>query len=286
MLGRGVAIAYAEHDDWEQAFAWLQPTFQRADLVAANLESPLAYPHAKIIPQGYDLRAPLDGLKAISSSGFDILSIANNHIQDEGMEGAFYTEKKLKESGLLSVGLSQQPLLIEKDGLRLAFLAWDDAKQNPFSVIVKHPLDIQQAAQVVSKARLKGYWVIVSMHWGSEYCLGTSARQREIAQAFADAGATLIWGHHPHVLQPITWLQGKGQSKPTLVAYSLGNALFDQMTPPGAKMSVVLEVELSRDGIREMNSIPFEIQAHKGRVGAPKPETVEKVYHDIYVEKR
>jgi poly-gamma-glutamate synthesis protein (capsule biosynthesis protein) len=95
-----------------------------------------------------------------------------------------------------------------------------------------------------------------------EYQSGASASQKQIAQALAEAGATLIWGHHPHVLQPAEWISdGK-----TLVFYSLGNALFDQYGLDSTRRSALVIVTLDFKGIQEFSVIPFLIDYRNSRV--------------------
>ena len=96
------------------------------------------------------------------------------------------------------------------------------------------------------------------MHWGAEYAPVPTPRQQALAQAFADTGAHLVWGHHPHVLQPVAWLQGAGQPHPALVAYSLGNALFDQPMPD-ARRTALLQVALTPAGIQSIRAVPLLI---------------------------
>ena len=107
---------------------------------------------------------------------------------------------------------------------------------------------------------------VVSIHREVEYQPGANGRQRVIAQALADAGVAVIWGHHPQVRQPFAWVQGYNQALPTLVIYSLGNALFNQAPPPYTRRSAVLLVTLNNSGIRSIKAIPFEIDPLAGRV--------------------
>ncbi|MDP2993780.1 MAG: CapA family protein, partial [Anaerolineales bacterium] len=150
--------------------------------------------------------------------------------------------------------------------LQLAFLAFED---------VALPLDTNAAVQAIRSARATGAVVIVSIHWGAEYQGGASDRQKSLALQFAVAGAALIWGHHPHVLQPAEWIetvQGK-----TFVLYSLGNALFDQGGLADTRRSALVVVTLDADGVTSVRIVPFEIDVANSRVVQPDTETVEKI---------
>jgi poly-gamma-glutamate synthesis protein (capsule biosynthesis protein) len=100
------------------------------------------------------------------------------------------------------------------------------------------------------------------MHWGAEYQSGASAHQKQIAEELAEVGAALIWGHHPHVLQPAAWINN-GQ---TLVLYSLGNALFDQQGLENTRRSALVLATLDPNGINGFKVIPFVIDVPNSRV--------------------
>ena len=277
MLGRSIAEDHQPNHSWKAALQWLDPYVQKADLVLINLESPLTLPSKRINQSKIDLRAPREALNTFRKDKNILISIANNHIKDEGVSGALFTEKSIIEAGFFPIGLSHQPLLMSYNGMRMAFFAWDD---------VLKPIDIPAATNQIRQVSSKGYWVFVSVHWGSEYSLGVTPRQKQLAQAFADAGANFIWGHHPHVLQPLECIIGKNQEKPLIVAYSMGNTLFDQMTPPYAKIGSGLLMTINQNGILAIQLIPFEIHPQKGKITAPSPEpylkAVEQITYFIY----
>ena len=249
MLGRGVAQAHSA-EGWEEALDALRPLTSVADLTAANLESPLtAEPRAGEV--GYDLRAPPEAVRALDSAGVSLVALANNHVLDAGQAGLRETLETLRASGIDAVGPTASPLLRSKEGLRIAFVAFDDVSQH---------LDSEMAARSVREARTISEVVIVSIHWGSEYLSVPNPRQRELAQALAGAGASLIWGHHPHVVQPVEWVEGGALPHGTLVAYSLGNTLFDQAGPPDTRRSVALWVTVGEGGVRAVRVFGFSIE--------------------------
>jgi poly-gamma-glutamate synthesis protein (capsule biosynthesis protein) len=111
------------------------------------------------------------------------------------------------------------------------------------------------------------------MHWGAEYQAGASSGQKEIAERLAEAGAALIWGHHPHVLQPAEWIaDGK-----TLVLYSLGNALFDQPGLANTRRSAFVLVTFTADGLAEFDVIPFLIDVPNSRMVAAEEADAQRI---------
>ncbi len=192
----------------------------------------------------------------------DVFSIANNHRFDCGLQGPLETSNWLSGAGILPIGISPAPVLRKINGLDLALFAFDD---------VSAALDVEAAAQSIREAREQGAMVIVSIHWGAEYQAGASPRQEEIAGQFATAGASLVWGHHPHVLQPVAWIDS------TLVFYSLGNALFDQGGLEDTRRSALLLVSLDEDGVGAVQSIPFEIDMIHSRLVKPDENATRQI---------
>ncbi len=257
-LGRGVAPS-------ADTFGFLTPRLRAADLALANLESPLAnYPPAGATTSGYNLcvLGPLTPL--LADWGLDLLSIANNHRFDCGPDGPSETADLLENAGLSAIGLIEKPVIRSINGLTLAFFAFDD---------ISAPLDAGAAAQSIRTAHEGGALVIVSVHWGVEYQAAPTRRQEALARQFAEAGATLIWGHHPHVLQPAEWLEPPADSEParepTLVLYSLGNALFDQGGLDDTRQSALVLVTLDAKGVTSVETIPFEIDLLHSRIIEP-----------------
>jgi poly-gamma-glutamate synthesis protein (capsule biosynthesis protein) len=244
MLGRDVQPS-------AESFAYLAPYFSSADLVAANLESPLTRAPAQT-ESPYVLCAPPEHARILADAGFDLLTLANNHNLDCGEQGLVETQSALEGSGLGYFGPGPAPEYRQVNGLRLAFLAFD----------ATGAFDLQSAGQAVRAAHETGAVVIVSIHWGAEYQSGASPYQKEIAARLAEAGAALIWGHGPHVLQPAEWIR-EGRA---FALYSLGNALFDQYGLANTRQSALALVGLGPDGVVDFRAIPFLIDVPNSRV--------------------
>jgi poly-gamma-glutamate capsule biosynthesis protein CapA/YwtB (metallophosphatase superfamily) len=266
MVGRGL-------DPTPASLAYLAPNLKAADLSLANLESPLssspAHPTAK---GGYDLCASAPRAALFPLWGLDMLSLANNHRFDCGDDRVGDTIRAVSGAGLVPVGPGPEPVYRELNGLKLAFVAFDD---------VLSPIEAAAAARRIREAGARGAVVIVSVHWGMEYQEGVTERQKYLARQFAGAGAALIVGTHPHVLQRAEWVQGPSsaagvQSGPrpgTLVLYSLGNALFDQGGLADTRRSALVVVTLDEQGVKSVRVVPFALHVAESRVLAPDEET-------------
>jgi poly-gamma-glutamate synthesis protein (capsule biosynthesis protein) len=261
MLGRAVHTS-------DQTFQVLAPSLQSADLALANLESPLTDAPVSN-SEGYSLCAAPATVKYLVAAGLDLLSLANNHRLDCGENGLAETKSTLTRAGLGYLGPELQPVYRSINGLKLAFLALD-ATGN---------LDLKPALQAVATARQSGAVVIVSIHWGLEYQTGAAPQQKQIASQLADAGATLICGHHPHVLQPVEWL---GSSK-TLVLYSLGNALFDQAGLENTRQSALALVKLDTFGVQKISILPFLINVTGSRLVDADPASAKVIMDRLHL---
>ena len=272
-LGRGV-------DPTPGSLAYLTPDLSAADLVLANLESPLTDAGDQLVAptSEYNLCASSADAGLLTAWNLDILSLANNHRDDCAPNGVEETSAVLSSVGLTGISPDDKPIIREINRLRLAFFAFDD---------ISSPLEVDAAVRAIRSARTDGALVIVSVHWGMEYQGGASDRQKSLAQQFAEAGATLIWGHHPHVLQPAEWIYPPEGSEPsggsTLVLYSLGNALFDQSGLADTRQSALALVTLDAQGVKSLRVVPFVIDVAHSRVVAPDAETGKKILNGLHL---
>jgi len=228
MLGRGVAAAPGNAaQPLADAALWLRA----ADLTLGNLESVIA---ADGVPRPgpFRMRAPPAAVATLRDAGFDLLGLANNHALDFGPAALAETVSRLQIAGISVVGVgpdveaANRPVMRELNGVSLAFLAFNmvpDPQDRPQDLgWVRGGWDRERAVAAVAAARAQVDAVVVSVHWGYEYELRPDPSQRDAARALLDAGADLVIGHHPHVVQ------GTEASGNRFVAYSLGNFLFDQ----------------------------------------------------------
>jgi len=257
MLGRGVAQAL--DGDWASAFAAVRPRLATADCAFANLESPLTT--APQVSEGYDLRAPPAAVAALQSAGFDVISLANNHALDAGDAGLQETVSTLQIASITPLYQPTNYQFTNYQSTNYRLLAFDDSVT---------PLDIGAARDAVSAAARESPVVVVSIHWGGEYQAAPGPRQRTLARVLADAGADVIVGHGPHVLQRIEWVGN------TLVAYSLGNFLFDQPYPADCRQGAILEVTLRGGRIFTVKILPTVVES--GRTLPAGPQDAAAIY--------
>lgn len=233
--------------DYSSFFQYVSPLLKASDLVIGNLETPLAGKSARYT--GYPLfNAPEILAKNLKEAGFNIVSTANNHCLDRGEKGLLSTLRHLDEAGLQHAGTYANPeekdklLTLDIKGVKIAFLSYTFGS-NGISLPATSPaavnyLEPEQIEKDIAKAQVSGAkLIILALHFGQEYQPYPNAQQKQLVQAFFKAGAHVIIGHHPHVLQPPSIDSG-------LVFYSLGNFVSDQ-NGMERKSSVILNLHFT-----------------------------------------
>lgn len=224
--------------DYTPAFRYVSPYFQSCDVVIGNLEVTLAGPPYTGYPM---FSSPDDLIPSLQKSGYNFLITANNHSYDKGKNGLIRTlnvldSLKMRHTGTFRDTLEREknyPYLWEvKKGFRLAILNYTYGT-NGLTVYPPNVVNLIDTA-VIRKDLIKAKsanpdFILVTFHWGIEYQRKESLEQQRIAQFCADHGADAIVGAHPHVVQPIAWINPTGDSlKKIPVFYSLGNFLSNQ----------------------------------------------------------
>lgn len=251
MLDRGVRLAMNEYG-LTYPFEKTSEVLSSADIAFANLETPIS-------DRGNPLnmfRAFPDVVTTLRYSGLDVVSIANNHILDYDDIAMFDTIRYLESIGIQHVGAGRDETaarryaVFDLGGMRVAFLAYTElwfcyTKDNRRYDATKSspgvaPLREDVLLADITKTRKESDFVVVSCHWGEEYKRHPNETQRRFADLATAAGASLVLGHHPHVLQGIEF------GDRWVAAYSLGNFVFDQRQP-GTQESVILRFTIARD---------------------------------------
>ncbi len=259
MLGRGVEQAASRESDW-QPFTALLPLTANADILAANLESPLTT--APMETHGYMLCAsPWQG-DALRAASFDLVTLANNHNMDCGQAGADQTQAVLRGLGIQYANSGTDIVFTENHRYRLAFLALDD---------ISTPLNTARIRQALDDVTNRTDIVVVSIHWGGEYQPAPSNRQRSLSERLVAAGADAIIGHHPHVIQPIETLYRDGNTPPVPVFFSLGNAMFDQHGLPDTRMGKAAILDIGPGSTLRFSSRNFRIDPIHARISELLP---------------
>ena len=250
-FGNGVARAIAAYGP---RYPWLDvaPLLRRADIATANLEGAVST-RGRPVGKEYHFRGPPSALAAAARvAGLDVVSIANNHTVDFGRAAFLDTIRYARRFGVATAGggadleAARRPTILERGGLRIAFLAYSDVRPSGFDAGPARagaaPAFPSLVASDVAAARARADVTVVWFHWGVERRFAPTARQRSLARVALRAGATVVLGAHPHVLQPIS------RSGRRLVAWSLGNFVF-AANSPGTERTGILRIRLGARGV-------------------------------------
>jgi len=263
-FSRGIERQVKKNGDNNFPLALASSFLQSADLVVANLETPIT--KGREIATGEMVFRSNPGTeKALKAANISLVSLANNHTPNFGQKGLADTFDYLKSAGIEYVGAGQneaeayRPEYVNVNGLKFAFLAYTDSDFVPASYVATKDragtafMDNKKMAAAVKEAKKNADFVIVSMHSGKEYVLGPTEKQKSFAQAAIAAGADLVIGHHPHVVEPVEKYQGK------YILYSLGNFVFDQSWSENTMAALTAKVIFRKDGISRIELRPVKI---------------------------
>ena len=274
MLSRGVGRRMVAENDFTYPFQLIHETLAAADLTFANLECPVS-DQGKEKGHRYSFRADPKALEGLLAAGIDVVSVANNHMYDWGPEALVDTVRRLREAGIRPVGAgandleAHYPQLVQVGDLRLAFLTYVEIEPRYATAAPGKPgvawLDPERVLADIRFARPLADLVIVSPHWGVEYAPKPNRVQVDFAHRIIDAGADLLVGTHPHVVQPVEEYDGRW------IAYSLGNFVFDQKAP-GTNRGLMLKVRVAGKKIVEVAQIPISISTECQAALAPPAE--------------
>lgn len=233
------ALASARSFDDEGGFARMIAGLAEAlspsdDLVLANLETPLVDDVNPLSPGWPPILGATPGLsRALAAAGVQVVSVANNHAYDQSHVGLSRTLETLAGDGIVAVGAGPTveaafaPARLERRGLRVAVLAFTDSMNRQARLRGHDPVhvarlwDDARAVAAVEAAAREADLVVLSLHWSTDFVMEPTAAQRRQARLLVDAGADVILGTGPHVLQPVERMEGpRGEA---VVAYSLGN---------------------------------------------------------------
>jgi poly-gamma-glutamate synthesis protein (capsule biosynthesis protein) len=260
MMAGNVERLVAQHG-YDYPFRHVRELLLKSDLSVANLETSVTEGGEPQDKQ-YVYRTKPKALESMRDHGIRLVTLANNHSMDYGVEGFLDTLDHLKQTGILYVGGGRneaeayRPAVVELNGVRTAFLG--------FSMVVPHAswkaegdrsgvaqtYDYRQPTEAIRKARQEADLVVVLVHWGEERKEEPNARQKEMARRYIDAGADLVVGSHPHVLQGAENYKGKW------IFYSLGNFIFTTNDNPLTWDSVILNASCTKEGACDLSVVP------------------------------
>ncbi|WP_424765996.1 CapA family protein [Paenibacillus sp. sgz302251] len=267
--------------NFNSVFTEVKPLLEQGDWVIANLETPIAG-----IEFGYSgypqFNAPVELAEALKAAGFNLITNANNHSLDKGENGLLRTLENLKALDLPTAGTAASqkeadtPLLIEKNGIAMGLLAYTYGT-NGIPVPAGKPylvslIDEKKIKEDIKRLREAGAdFIMVSLHFGTEYQPLPNEEQKRLARALIAAGADIIAGSHPHVVQPyevIEKIDENGHVKKGLIIYSMGNFLSNQRGDT-KDYGVIFKVSIRKnwkDGsvdLTEIEAVPTWVHRYK-----------------------
>jgi len=279
-----------------EVFDAVRPILEVPQILFANLES-VYTDDPRPVPTGvYMMHGPADNLDSYAKAGFNVVSMANNHILDCGYDAMLETRKRLRAQGVKTCGVgdsltdAREPAIVEVDGLSVAFLAYasvfpmgyearvDRAGlapmrahtfwRDPFPLLLepgRHPVigtvadevDLRHLAEDIQRARGRADLVVTSFHWGDQMRpYRLTDHEKRTARFCIDEGASMVVGHHHHAIRGMEWYKGKP------IMYGLGHFVFDLKLNWTAAEYQAWLAEVDPDGWT--SSAPYQMFVREG----------------------
>jgi poly-gamma-glutamate synthesis protein (capsule biosynthesis protein) len=240
-----------------------------ADIALGNLASPISE-RGELMAGLTVYRADPMAAQALAEVGFDLMSVANEHVPAFGGEALLDTLDALRETGIEPVGAgvnrdeAYAPVVIERNGLQVALLAFSEVGPDVLAATADAAgvawLHDSRALRAVAEASRRADLVVVSCHWGDLHALQVTEAQVAAAEALLGAGADLIIGHHSHTVQAISY------GEQGVVAYSLGDLVYHPWSSTSSADGVALVATLGGGGVRAVELVPFRVEECRPRL--------------------
>ena len=270
LLAGGDVLMDLTEADGVDPFAGIVPPLASADLAAVNVEMAIATGGTPW-PKSFVFRAPPSAAQTMAAAGIDVGNLGNNHSLDYGLDALFETMASLRAAGVASVGAGANeaeayaPATFDVASARVAVIGASRVFPHPSWAAAEHPglasaYAESRLVEAVRSAKTTHDVVIVMVHWGEESVPCPNDDQQRLGAALIDAGAAVVLGSHPHVLQPVVQRSGG------IIAYSLGNFVWRPRSGPTGETGVL---EVSFEGARV---IDYRFYPHVlDQRGAPVP---------------
>lgn len=262
MMDRGVKSSIKKNfnGDYGEAFKNLTE-LNDANIVFANIEGPIS-DKGRDVGGKYSFRMEPEVLDALDEASVNVVSFANNHVGDWSKEAFEDTLNRFDAHNITYVGAGKNKIeastvkILKYNGVKVGFLgfsdvgpSWMEATSTKPGILLASDTDREK---YIKEAKKKVDFLAVSYHWGDEY-VEHNSRQKELAYSSVDAGADIIIGHHPHVVQEIETY------KDATIVYSLGNAIFDQHFSKETMEGLLFNTLVSKDGIIDTQEKYFNL---------------------------
>lgn len=254
--------SYDFSNDYEQ----IKPLIASADLALGDFEGTIT-PGQPL--SGYPLfNAPIEVVDSIKDTGYDVIDLAHNHILDFGLEGALSTYQIFNDNGFDTLGIvkDRDEILIKNvNGIKIAILGYSYGYNGMEATISsedyqKHLkyLDLNKIHDDIIEAEQLADITVIMPQLGEEYQLSPTAEQRQYYEQMIEWGADIVFGGHPHVVEPMTLIEHDGQQK--FIIYSMGNLLSNQrietLDNPFTECGVIVELSMiKQDGVTSIQQI-------------------------------
>lgn len=257
-------------------FAYVSPLLKEEELVIGNLESPLSSRGTMLQGKDVTFRGNPQGIVGLKNSGIDVITLANNHALDCGAEAlqdtiSLLDQYKIYHAGAgLNIDEAKRPARFNIGNKKISFLGYSYIMPSGFQPTETKPgiaparPDINSLLTQIKTEKKQSDFVFIYFHWGAEYQDYALDYQRDLARKCIDAGADLVLGSHPHVIQGIEVYKKK------LIAYSLGDFVFDHYSQKTGE-AFILKIYLNQEGTLSAEAIPVYLTSN----GQPRIVTGE-----------
>lgn len=247
IFARMVNAQESAKNDFTWPMASVSAYLKSADLTIGNLESPLL-PGCPVRKEGMNFCGSDKNIENLIQSGIDLVTIANNHFDNEGEDGKKQTLALLAKNGILATGITGPTYLAAK-GLTFGFLGYNFLEGE-----TEERLWNGEILKEIDLAKQKCDVLIVLPHWGEEYQEIPSAFEQTAYSEIFKAGADIIIGNHPHIIQPVKVENGK------TVFFALGNFVFDQMWSEKTTIGMAVKLFFYDQRIIDVEFYPVKIR--------------------------
>lgn len=248
---------------YDFAFVGTRGVLHRADIAMANLEGPLTHEGTPAPDKRFLFRSPPDKVAcALKQAGFDVVTLANNHTLDYGTVGLTHTIEALDKYGIAHVGAgddlahARRAHILERKGKRIAVLGYSLTFPEEFWADINKPGTAfghrKHIMADIAAAREQADIVVVNFHWGQESKTELRPYQIGLGRDAINAGAQLVVGHHPHILQAVE------RYKDGVILYSLGNFAFGSYSRK-ATTSAIAEMEFTDNKLTRVRLLPLGV---------------------------